>query len=250
MRFSLSIVLDKNGRNRQDLYKTSTLKELDDYLLSFKNHLEIRDKYLDDVSEFLLDNMNYIRENEKKNKRVNNGRICITYIGKNNEIRMFPIIYRDDPKLMSRDNCLRKIKREFNDDDKLRELINRKRYLLSDHEIGLITNYLMYHVSYKKYKRIFINDFISRLTGLSDDKLYMYLRSLMNLCDLKTSRVIPTKYGDINVYEDNISERAVLQNCDDELFIKLYNEEDYESLYNLYDADVIHKYGVLGKSKK
>lgn len=254
MRFSLSIVIDKNGYNRQDLYKTNTLKEMDDYLLNFKDHLEVRDKYSIDISEFLLDNMKYIRENEKKNNRENNGRICITYIGKNNEIRMFPIIYRNSPKLLKKDEALHKIKKVLsNNETKLKELYDRKRYLLSGYECDLIRDYLDYPVSYKRFKYIFINDFISRLSNLSDDKLYMYLRSLMNLCELKSNkRIIVTKYGDINTNMESINQDGVLNkegldNCNDDLFIKLYSEEDYDNLYNLYDLEEMEKYGILDK---
>lgn len=256
MRFSLSIVLDKNGYNRQDLYQTNTLKEMDDYLLGFKDYLEIREKYCDSVQEFLLENMAYIRESERKNNRLNNGRICIVYIGRNNQIRMFPIIYRDSPKLLRSDSCLRKIHRQLDNDDKLRELLNTKRYLLSQYEIDLLSDYLMHPVSYKRYKHIMINDFIARLNNLSDDKLYMYLRSLMNLCDLSNNKqVIVTKHGNICLNEDNILTHGVLKRdmirngCDDVLFLNLFQEKNYDELYRLYDIDEMDRRLILEKSK-
>ena len=79
----LSIVLDKEGYNRYDLYSTNTLRELDEYIKGFSNSQEVRDKYNEEVSEFLLDNMETIMNSEHRNNRTNNGRICIVYEGKN-----------------------------------------------------------------------------------------------------------------------------------------------------------------------
>lgn len=257
MKFHLSIVLDKSGKNRQDLYSCKTLKELDEYLLNFKDSGEVREKYLDDISEFLLDNMNYVKESEKRNNRLNNGRICIVYEGNDDQLRMFSIIYQNGGKLMEMTRCFSKIRSELNNDEKIRELLNRKRYLLSQYEIDLISDYLMYPVSYKRYKRIFINGFIARLEKLNDDNLYMYLRSIMNICGLLYGKgYIKTKQGDIGNVDINMPSKTnlrrdlIVDDCHDELFMQLYQSGDYERLHELYDIEEIDKYIKNGNKIK
>ena len=249
MKFHLSIVLDRDGYNRQDLYSCKTLKELDEYLLKFRNHQEVREVYFEEIGEFLLDNMKYIRENEKKNNRANNGRICIVYEGKNGKLRMFSIIYQNDGIILEKKRCFRKIRNELNNDNTLKELLNRKRYLLSQYEIDLLSQYLMFPTSYKKYKRIFINDFIARLEKMSDDNLYMYLRSIMKMCGLLYKKnSLQTKHGtidniDINMPSETTLRRdLIIDDCNDELFMRLYQSGDYERLNELYDIEEIDKY--------
>jgi len=249
MKFHLSIVLDKEGYNRYDLYSTNTLRELDEYIKSFSDSQEVRDKYNEEVSEFLLDNMETIMNSEHRNNRTNNGRICIVYEGKNNTLRMFSILYKNDGYLMDKEKCLSRIKTALDDDSKIREIINRKRYLLSEYEIDLISDYLMYPVSYKRYKRMFINDFIRRLSKFSDDNLYMVLRSLMNICDLVYGKnSVKTKKGvinNINLYmpsETTLKRESIVSDCNDEIFMRLYQEGNFEELYSLYDADEIDNY--------
>ena len=50
-----------------------------------------------------------------------------------------------------------------------------------------------------------------------------------------------------SINQDGVLNKEGLDNCNDDLFIKLYNEEDYDNLYNLYDLDEMDKYGILDK---
>ena len=127
--------------------------------------------------------------------------------------------------------------------------MNRKRYLLSQYEVDLLSQYLMFPVSYKKYKRIFIRDFITRLNNLSEDNLYMYLRSVMNICGLLCGkRSLKTKYGEINNMDINMPNEmtlrrdSIVNECKDELFMSLYQSGDYERLHELYDVEEIDRY--------
>lgn len=248
MKFHLSIVLDEFGYNRQDLYSCKTLKEMDEYLLNFQNHLEIREKYAIDISEFLLDNMKYIKENEKKNHRVNNGFIKIIYEGKNNTLINFGIIYQGNSMITEKNYCFHKIRIAFNDDLILKRLYNEKKYLLSEYEFDLLEQYFMFPVSYKRYKRIFINDFLSRLEKMSDNNLYMYFRSLINLCGLYKNKCLKTKKGkikDIDIFmpsETTLRRNSIINGCDDELFMQLYQSGDDERLNELYDIEEIDRY--------
>ena len=246
MRINLSIVLDRDGYERVDLHFTSTLKEMDNYLLNFKDHEEVRSFYQNDIAEFLVDHKDYIRANEKKNKRINNGRICITFFDRKKVVRMVPIIYQKDVPLLDCNRSFKKIKESLIDDKILKELYLRKRYLLSEYEIDLLKNYFLFPVSRKNYKGLFINYFVSKIKGMDENKSYYYLRSLMNLCDLRERFIIKTNKGVIDhidgeelfhpckLIRDNLYE-----DCDDYYFWRLMEEENYEELFKYYGLDEI-----------
>lgn len=218
MNFNLSIVLDRNYENREDLYTTASLEELDDYLKQFNDHHEIRNLYRDQIQEFLLDNKEYIKMTEEKNNRLNNGRICITFLDHHKIMRSIAIIYKNDGNLLPKKNCLRKIIEELKNDDILKELYLRKKYLLTRNEIDLLRNYFLFPVSYRKYKDIMIKSFVGRIKYYPEERSYLYLRSLMNICGLqekKEKEKLPFEpTADFLVLEEEVKQESFLSNND------------------------------------
>lgn len=247
MKVNLSIVLDKDLNIKEDLYEASSLKELDEYLLKFRDSKEVREKYKDIIQEFLLDNRSYLEKLTIKS----NGRICITFSGKTNILRTVPAIYKDSDKLMNTRECIKKIQEELKYSNILKELYNKKGYLLSDYERDTIRLY--FNSTNPKYKDEFIGYFSYRLLKTNDNLRYYYLRSLMNLCHL-TTKSIKIKSGIIDNIDFEMPTRTSLVRnniasfCEDDRFMQYLDNEDYEDLFNEYSIDDIVKNSIDEKN--
>ena len=71
----------------------------------------------------------------------------------------------------------------------------------------------------------------------------------MNICNLVYGKnSIKTKKGvvsNIKPYipsETTLKRESIVSDCQDEVFMRLYEEGNYEELYNLYDSDEVDKY--------
>ena len=245
--FHLSFLLDRDGYNRIDLISFDTLSKLDNFIMKrFKKTVDVRKKYEQEISEFCLDNMSFIIKENTKNKRNWLGSIVIladerNYDDKTEKLYKIPIIYQNDKKMLSKEDCLKKIREKLNDKSVVRKIFEEKRYLLSDYEKDLLIK--NYSRSDDKYLKSFIGNFYNRLKHLkSDEILYFYCRCLMNTCSLN-ELLIKTKFGTIDNIDLNmkIDTNIVKKNSysNDAYFNSLINDDNYEELFNIYSIDEI-----------
>ncbi len=244
--FHLSHLLDKDGYNRIDLISFYDLIRLDEYMEKFISNKDVRQKYDIEISEFCLLNMKKIKHDNRVNKRNWTGSIAIICEEKDNDdktVRMYkiPIIYKNDAKLLSNRDCLRKIKEKLNDKETILDIFNNKRYMLSPNEIDLISLYLKWNnEKYLKEASLF---FYRRLKELNDDnELYFYCRTLMHNFELN-KLVVKTKFGNIGNISLDIPQDTVIEKSNgyskDDYFNKLVDDENYEELFSIYSIDEI-----------
>lgn len=258
--FHLSHLLDTDGYNRIDLISFYELSRLDKYIENFSSNKEIRKKYDMDISEFCLHNMKKIQRDNKIHKRNWTGSIAIICEIRDDDdktvsLHKIPIIYKNDYKLLSKKDCLRKIKDRLENSEVILDIFNNKRYLLSPNEIELI--YLYFKWNNKKYLKSANTFFYNRLRSLDDDELlYYYCRALMHTFGLNELSV-KTKFGTISKINDNIPmETTIIKKSgysEDEYFNSLIDDENYDELYNIYPADIIERNSnifVIEKGKK
>ena len=180
---------------KKDLITFPSLEELDSYTISFSNSSEIRNKYSKEIQEYLRKNIIYLTNQKQKE-----GRIVITYLDNYNNIRYFPIIYKNEQELLNVDKTLKIIKDKLNDDNVLKDISVRKSYLLSRNEKDLLNIY--FSTNNLKYKKDFIIFFINRL--YSSKNKYLYVRSLLNVCKLMDKKEkIQKDYDDKNSITSN-----------------------------------------------
>ncbi len=240
MKFSLSIVLDYEGLMKQDLITFDSLEKLDLYTSVFKNVKELRKVYEEKLDYYLNQNKNYLN-----NKKQNRGRICITCYDKQNNIRFFPIIYSENKDLLNFSKVLSIIKASLEDDHVLLEINKRKKYLLSMYEIDLLRLY--FSTKDKKFKNLFKKTFYLRILGCENK--YLYIRSLINVCNVFES--YHKEKG--NIESENIERDLEPSKSDfsldedtDMYLMKLVESEDYEQIFNYFGiADLESKSGNL-----
>ena len=192
---SISLVLGDANIRKKDLITFPSLEELDSYTISFSNSSEIRNKYSKEIQEYLRKNIIYLTNQKQKE-----GRIVITYLDNYNNIRYFPIIYKNEQELLNVDKTLKIIKDKLNDDNVLKDISVRKSYLLSRNEKDLLNIY--FSTNNLKYKKDFIIFFINRLS--SSKNKYLYVRSLLNVCKLMGKKgKIQQDYDDKNSITNN-----------------------------------------------
>lgn len=159
--YSLSFVLDRDGWLKKDLITSNSLYKLDEYIKkNYKSHKDVRKKYDETISEFCLEHMDLIQEENKRNHHNATGRIVILENNYNQDrlfcMRQLMVIYQNND-LLSRKKCLHKIKKILEEDDnKIEDLYKRKSYLLSKNEMDLLRIYLSYkNFKYKKMQLAF-----------------------------------------------------------------------------------------------
>ena len=172
---SISLVLGDANIRKKDLITFPSLEELDLYTISFRDSIEFRNIYSNEIQEYLRKNMIYLNRQKQKE-----GRIVITYLDNNNNIRYFPIIYYNEKELLNIDETLKIINDKLTDDNILKDILIRKSYMLSHNEKDLLNIY--FNTNNIKYKNDFILFFINRLN--SSKNKYLYVRSLLNVCKL------------------------------------------------------------------
>ena len=244
--FHLSFLLDKVGNKRIDLVSFYELSKLDDFIIQrFKNTKDVRRKYEQDISEFCLDNMEEIKRENEKNKRAWLGSIVIvaTERDKHDNVTMMykiPVIYQNDKKLLSKSDCLKKIKEKLNDKKVINTIFEEKPYLLSDYERHLLLRHLTR--TDNTYLKSFVGNFYNRLKRSDDEILYFYCRCLMNLCGLN-ELTIKTKFGtvdNVSSYIPNDTKVEKLNSFSNDVYFNdLIEKENYEELYNIYTTEEI-----------
>lgn len=255
--FNLCITIGKDGKLNEDLVISNSLYKLDEYIKNnFNSHRDVRKKYDSLISEFCLDNMDKIINENIRNEDNRTGNIVILEKDYNEKdelvgIKRIKVIYGDS-ELLSRSGCIKKIKKELDKDNKLKKLRKEKGYyLLSKNEMDLIDSYFNYHNTKRKSSAIAF--LTKRIEKESSVMAYYDCRCLASLCNLvrsvaKTSKVTIKNISDdipkrIEVLKENIHTEMV--DSDDLLkvdyFDTLLEQGDDEELYNLYSIDEIQK---------
>lgn len=222
MPFNISLVLDSIGLIKKDLQTFSSLEELDLFTSNYSTPLELRKEYEYDILNYLDENQNYLEKS-----RFKRGRICITYYDEQNNIRFFPIIYKNNNILLDSNLSFKLISNALVEDSVLKEIFINKKYLLSNNEKDLLKLYFMYKNI--KYKKLFLNDFLMRIK--KSKNLYLYLRSLFKVCNLLER----------NSYKETNKESEIDILSNDLYFEQLVLNQDYDNLYRYYDLDYIEK---------
>ena len=261
MEYYLMYHIDQDGNDGIVLTKRNDLYEMDNYIASnFKTGNDAYNYFKDDISEFCLDRKDKIIKENKRNNHNRLGAISLFAKYENaygTRIIKMPIIYGNDCKLLSNDNCITKIKEKLNDINVLKKILISKEYLLSYNERDTLSNYLKLHKNYDKEK--FKNHFLSRLEKMNEQKKYFFFRCLMNLCKLNILE-IKTKVGNIKLgneiptntflEKDKIKKNIKLESyLDDDFFTNLIEQEDYDTLHKYYDIETIEKYSNIRGNK-
>ena len=260
--FSLAIVLDRDNQIRFDLYKCNSLKEMDEYIRTFKDSGEVRKKYEQDISEFMLDFRKRIKRLEDKNKKHDNGSICLLYHTNGKHYRL-KTLYQNDNELLDKETCLKKIEDSLNRDFILNKIMSEKSYLISEQERMFLRGY--FKLRYKNDKKNFIDNFIGRLRRSRDEYFYLTCRSLISLCNLNNNKGISNlELKEIKALEKEASlirsnqeivrdrRNSTHDDVHDEYFRYLIENGSEEELHNYLDVDEIDKnsnYFNIGRKK-
>ena len=253
MEYYLMFHLDRDGRNGIVLYKNNDLIKMDNYIIrNFMTRDDAFKFYIQDISEFCLDNKDKIIGENLKNNHNRLGAItlfCKYPSNHGTRVIKIPIIYGYDKKLISNYQCLRKIKEKLKDDKVLKKIYAEKNYLLSLNERDTLKDYLGLHN--EKNKERFIDYFTRRIKGFNDEKKYFFFRCLMKVCSLNELE-LNTRKGKVTLGSDiplntsieknnNHKEIKLESKIDDDYFNSLIESEDYEALNKYYDIEEIEK---------
>ena len=248
--FHLSFILDELGYNRINLVSFYELSKLDNFIIkNFRNTYDVRKKYQQDISEFCLVNRELIEEENKRNNHNWTGSIAIIAEerDKNDHVGLFhkiPIIYKNDLKLLSKDECLIKIKNKLKNPNIIKVIYQNKKIMLSQNERELYIKDSKR--SDNKYLKSCIGNFYTRISHYDDELLYYYCRSLMNIFELN-ELTIWTKFGSINHINKNIphdmhlNKEKIISNSNDIYLNRLISNNNYEELFNIYSIDEINR---------
>lgn len=254
MKIHLAIVIGETGYIREDLYVASNIKEFDTYTSQFNDSEEIRLKYQNIIQEFLLDYRNEVKKRETKYGNYR-GRIAAYYI-QNNQIQFIKIAYRGKPvvrgydELGTVDEQLMFLKERFEKASK-----DIERFKLNNRNIFTSRKIQIYSEQFAKFGYILSEDEIYSLRLYFENNDSKYLKDFFDKMKSRLKKKNLLLSGDMvdsNIeldenLENNKTTVDVSNDCNDDLFIKLYSEEDYDNLYNLYDLEEMEKYGILDK---
>ena len=250
MKVYLAIVLDKKGERRKDLYITSSLQEMDEYMQKYQSSEDVRREYSDDIDAFLRNNKKYLEGLEAdalargENPRANYGRIHVCFYGKGGILRFVPAIYQGH-RLKRRIN-MRNLQKTLMDDEVFKEVV-KKYYLFGSSQYAKEGLSLYNRLGYDKYKKLLVELLIENIREARKEMKYYFFRALQDDCNLTEEVVIKTKYG--RVKASTIPEEPVVLiknnqfvELADDYMMQLANRGDYEQLFNLYSVDDIINY--------
>ena len=199
-RYHLSFLLTEDGAKGINLMGFNKLSDLDKYVQEhFLSTVDVRREFEEDISEFCLDNREFIEEENKRNKRNWTGMIVITFpeYKKNSEtgqnelkIIKLPMLYKNGKQLKSKEECLNILREKFKDKEIVKEIRDSRWFLISDNEKRYLNKARHFIDGYQhdrdeeKNFYDFGYVFCRRLEVLKEDVAYYYLRCLGNICDL------------------------------------------------------------------
>lgn len=227
-------------KTRIDLCEFDSVQQLDDYTKKFVNSDEIKMLFRSDLVEFVLESRfdKYYKETEKGRPIIR----LVSYVYFDNQIRYIPIIYKNEQ--LSDGINFGLIRTRLEEDSRFDKFIREYDYLLGcSKEVSELMR--QYHNGKKECKIRLLDIFIKRLTELSEEELYFYIRTLTNVCDLKIKNrsndsvlsFMSEEYDGFKSSCDYIDE-----GCDDNYFIKLIDTKNYEELFDKYSLEKILVY--------
>ncbi len=203
-RYHLSFLLTEDGINGIDLISFNKLIDLDNYVKeNFLSTVDVRKKFDQDISEFCLDNREFIQDENKRNRRNWTGMIVVTFpeYKKNtetgqNELKFIrlPMLYKDGKQLKPKEECIDIIREKVKDCEIVKQIMNERWFLISENERHYLNGAYHFingyqHDSFEEKQFYdFGYVFCRRLEVLSEDVAYYYLRCLGNICDLYEGR--------------------------------------------------------------
>lgn len=240
MVFHLSFLLDSVGYNRIDLINSNSLRELDNFIMkNFKSSQDVRERYSEEISEFCLNNMNFIQKENKRNQRNWTGSIVIIAERHNDKVNYFhkiKVMYHNSLKLLTFKETIKKIKNKMHDKKILNEMRTKKAFLFSENEKDLLRK------NDKEYSDYFLNmaiDFFINRLKKNDEWSYYCRRTLTNLCELDQKEIALSK-GKLKITDLEVSNNYVLKHAPSSVhFEETLNKKDNEELFNFYDLDEI-----------
>lgn len=229
---------------RINLLEFNNIDELDNYTRCFNNSKEIKKLFQNDVSEFVLE-----CRFEKGYKETKSGipiiRLC-AYVYYNNYIRFIPIMYKNEDII--EDRIFDVICFNLEKDDIFNKFIRDYDYLLG-YSCEVNTLKRQYFLGNKNVKTRIIDIFIEKLSVISKIEKQYYLRTLVNVCNLK---IIKENNNESDYWKNEKEyipsfDEKVDEECDDDFFRKLIKEENYEEIFNIYSLDKILVYSINQK---
>ena len=255
MRAFLSIFVERFGKyssSRLNILNLSSLRDIDACTKIFCDAKEMRKSLINEIDEFKRLYETEINKWKKEHPgEENNGKIYANYIvnvGKDSFLATVPVLYEND-ELVSLNEALDHIAYYLEDDKNFKELYDYKKYLLKESKDGKEykdANDYFTKSRDIKIKRAVIHSLIDRIKNMDDEKRYLYLRSLTNLCRL-TKHEIYSDAGKIGMLSSKIPIGDVVLDSKPTnyqeyfYFDKLIDEENDEELYNLYGLEEIEK---------
>lgn len=277
--FYLSLLLDKDGNKRLDLVTSDRIDNLDNFIKkNFSNHQDVRRKYDQEISEYCLDNMDFIKEENTRNHRNWTGAITILFpveeynyqknVYETRYIKI-PVMYKDGIELQSKDECLKIIRERLKDRTKFKELFEQRGFLLSGDEIRCYyqaknyINEILNGGSEKKAYDDLVDVFCKRISKMPDHISYYYFRCLMDIFELakktnktrvKIKSVETDKLAKIGKREQKRLDKEayeqsqgieIMESAPEEfafILTRAIETGDYESLYNMYSLDEIERF--------
>ena len=269
-----------------------TLQDLDSCTKLFKNSKELRNSFSEEIQEF---KKNFETElmlwQYDHHGKTNNGKIYANYIAEaDNElfIATIPIMYEGN-ELVPLSDAIEHIAYYLQIDENFERLFKEKSYLLKQSEGKIEYEYADEYFNKGKdnaLKQEVINSLINRIKIMDEEKRYLYLRTLMNICHL-TEKEIYTIVGKVGMINDNIPqntayskkgyvqmevledsnfERALHSIDSDEdfsyevyddapdyfkdVFYKAIENNDFDILFNLFSSEEIDLYSNYYKKGK
>lgn len=245
MKAYLSIFLGYGDslNTRINLIEFDNIKDLDVYTKKFENSIEIKKIFQNDIQEFILES-----RFDKAYKENKNGKPIVrlvAYVYYDNYIRYIPILFKSEEILediKAENICINLEKTE-----KFNIFLQDYGYLLGNSKEVSNLKY-MYKKSGQRYcyKKKILDILCVRIRRSSDDFKYFYLRTLAKICDLKIKDI------EINLgLEESLSKvdkSRIHEDCNDEQFIKLIDDENYEELFKEYNLEKILIYSKEQKN--
>lgn len=245
--------------NRIDLKKFKSIKELDEYTTHFKNSDEIKKRFSRDIQEFLLDSRKNKAYRETK-KGIPKTYLSAYYI-EDNEIKFVKICYRDSEDVIYLEPAEFFEKLEYVIIDTKTAFENSG--ILSSYDLDkYLKNMSIFKLKYSgeelSYLRRYISgfdtdDYLRNFLSLVRRRFYKmpyeerekYLRFSLN--ELKEIDMVNSNTGIIETVDEVIEPHIPLRDryvddCNDEMFMQLVDNERYEELFNNYEIDKILKY--------
>lgn len=107
MNANLSIVLDKDKKIRLDLLQDVPLSQIDAYTLQYTSSNEIREKFKDQIDEFLEQHKDFRATFKKEGNKK--GSLVIVYKDEKQDLHRMRVLYQENQKKMDTDYVMKQV---------------------------------------------------------------------------------------------------------------------------------------------